>query len=111
MTYEEALEKMAEAICSTFRGEDCTACEQSTPSGTMMCRFVSIAAARAAAEAIGLREIMIKAQNWENSFKDHGVADFDDLSAICTDPPAPSAPMRRGKRNTGRRWPTSSDQI
>jgi len=77
MTYEEALEKMAEAICSAFRGEDCTACEQSTPSGTMMCRFVSIAAARAAAEAIGLRESMVKAQNWEDSFADHGVADFD----------------------------------
>jgi hypothetical protein len=29
----------------------------------MMCRFVSIAAARAAAEAIGLREIMIKAKH------------------------------------------------
>jgi hypothetical protein len=77
MTYEEKLEVMAKAICSAFRGEDCTACEQSTLSGTMVCRFVSIAAARAAAEAIGLRKIMIKAQNWEDSFKDHGAADFD----------------------------------
>lgn len=36
-----------------------------------------------AAEAIGLREIMIRAQNWENSFKDHGVADFDDTMVLA----------------------------
>jgi hypothetical protein len=34
---------------------------------------------------IGLREILIKAQNWEDSFKDHGVADFDDAMVLATE--------------------------
>jgi hypothetical protein len=34
-------------------------------------------------EAIGLREIMIRAQNWENSFKDHGVVDFEDTMVLA----------------------------
>jgi hypothetical protein len=58
MTYEEAILKIATALVYE---------KGMTPQET----------ARAVAEAIGLKEIMIKAQNWEDSFKDHGVANLD----------------------------------
>ncbi len=62
MTYEEAIEKMQNAANTKTDDVD---------------EYATFAMITAAAEAVGLREIMIKAQNWEDSFKDHGVADFD----------------------------------
>ena len=81
MRYEETLEAMAEAM---WRAENVRMMGRPrlvewTEAGDQP-HMHWRASARAAAEAIGLRESMVKAQNWENSFKDHGVAyfDFDD---------------------------------
>jgi hypothetical protein len=66
MTYEEAILKIATALVYE---------KGMTPQET----------ARAVVEAIGLREIMIRAQNWENSFKDHGVVDFEDTMVLASE--------------------------
>lgn len=64
MTYEEAIRVAATVL-------DHPSIYMGGPSGQ------SIKRATAVFEAVGLNEIMIKAQNWEDSFKDHGVANFD----------------------------------
>ena len=84
MRYEETLEAMAEAM---WQAENVRMMDRPRLVGWAEAgeqpHMHWRASALAAAEAIRLREIMIKAQNWENSFKDHGVADFDDTMVFA----------------------------
>jgi hypothetical protein len=84
VTYEEKLEAMAEAMwqAENVRMMGRPRLVEWAEAGDHQ-HVHWRASARAAAETIRLREIMIKAQNWEDSFKDHGVADFDDTMVFA----------------------------
>lgn len=86
MTYEEKIEAMAEAMwqAENVRMMGRPRLVEWVEAGEQP-HMHWRASARAAAEAIGLREIMIRAQNWENSFKDHGVVDFEDTMVLASE--------------------------